>query len=114
MILFAQEICRFFMKSVMAMVPKLSFPTMLILARLVMVITTQEPQEKMILLHLSASKVQTPEMLLMNILILTIFIAWTIKYILSLNIVHQQLIVILVLDIYFRLVYFRADHYVNY
>ena len=39
--------------------PKI-FPTMLIFARLVMVITTQEPQEKIILLHLSARKVQVP------------------------------------------------------
>ena len=34
---------------------------MSITARVVMVITTQEPQEKMILSHLSARKVQAPE-----------------------------------------------------
>ena len=34
---------------------------MSITARVVMVITTQEPQEKVILLHLSARKVQAPE-----------------------------------------------------
>ena len=62
MISFAQEIYRF-IKSAMAMVQKVSFPTMLIMPRVDMIITThvQEPQERIILLRLSAKKAQASE-----------------------------------------------------